>query len=499
MTIHEHQSSQADLDRKLLKIEAVSPDDPARIDITTDDDGSTKQLDIFIGGTDDLAESAPDDPGRFTVIDLRNMPRNEEGKILYDGQEISPSICYLMVQPASLDWSKKMGYKGIRAGEVVDMGRKQEKVSGRFNFTPTTSANHFTIAADTDGTLLLGDHHSTNGTSYQIVEEAAKKADDEVEEVTKERILNQSEPANDGQIAEQILAEEVIDTDLAQEPIIQESPYDSNDVKTPDFVSGEPAEQQVDHAEDDSTDAVEEIKDTYETDEALLQAARLEYKNQIQKVIDEFNETIMVQAQRQSSSLEDIEASVNTANQVYDTSLEDLSQLLRIIDNGGIDPRELNVKLRGIQDNIGYVRTQFMRSHESLHDVRRTDSTNEAIDNSTHLLARKQAEFTDFMGAHGQEIEAAEDTVVLRNQMNATQEAIQEVLEGLRTSESGTEDIAYTLTKTLGIIAEVMTRANRDELGLLLRMLQSLDISSVRTNIANSKSALDGIRGISVS
>ena len=498
MTTHEYQSAQGDLEKKVIKLEAISASDPARIDLTTDDDNTTKQLDIFIGSPDALAESAQDDPGRFVVVDLKDMPRAEDGQILYDGQKIAPDVRYLMIQPASLDWEKSKGYKGIRPGKVIDMGRRQEEMSKRFNFPPTTSANHFTIAADAkDGSLLIEDHNSTNGTAYRVIEETAREASDEVDEVTKEHITASTESADDIQLPEQLITDPVIEVDNTELYAPQEI---SSDVEgdMPEFAAAvDSTEQEADEPQTNDTDALEEIKDTYDTDEALLQAARAEYKNQIQRTIDEFNEAVASHTRRVTDSLEEIEGSVSAANQVYDTSLNDLSQLLGRLDDGSIGSHELNVKLSEIQNNIGYVRTRLMRTHESFHDVRRIGSSNEDIDNYPHLLVRKQAEFTDFMSSHGQEIEPTEDTVVLRNQMNATQEAIQEALGGLRTSESSIEDMAHTLTKALGIIAEIMARPSREDLGLLLRMLQSLDVSPVKTSTANVKSVLEEIRGIS--
>lgn len=491
MTTHEYQSAQDKAEKTVLKIEAVSPDDPARIDLTTDDDGSTRHLDIFVGDTEALTESATDDPNRFMVVDLQHMPRDENGKVLYEGQKLASDVCYLMIQPASLDWSRGKGYKGIRFGEVVDMGRKQEQTSERFNFTQMTSANHFTIAADKDGTLLLADRHSTNGTAYQIVAESPKQVD--VEEVTRDADRSTEETHANELLAEfQVKSEPVPEVGNIEGAPVQGDLLSIDDGGEASVA--EDADEQLLGTEGES--ALDEVKNEYETDEALLHAANVEYKRQIQGVIDEFNETVTSRIRRLAGDIEEVEGSLRMVEQTYDSSLNDLSQLIRRIDNGEIDSRGLNIILNEVQGAIDYARRQFMRSQESIHTARLGGSAGEDIDSSVRLLARKQAEFVDFMGAHGQEIEATDDTVALRNEMSTTRDTIEQAFSGLSASELASEDMAYALTRALSVITELMARPNRGDLAILLTMLQSVDISSVTSNVRQTKDALEGIRGI---
>ncbi len=133
-----------------------------------------EQLDIFTGTQSAMERADNDDPSRFSVIDLRGAERSERGGIIYEGQELSPHLEYLITQPSTpIDWQAGKGYKGLRRGEVVDMGRNQDAVKDRFDFTNRVSRHHFTVAVDNEGVLMLEDGGSTNGTSYQTKDTAA--------------------------------------------------------------------------------------------------------------------------------------------------------------------------------------------------------------------------------------------------------------------------------------------------------------------------------------
>jgi hypothetical protein len=101
---------------------------------------------------------------RLDIIDLRNAPLDSRGK-LYAGQVFDPSVNYLVIQ-GTPDWQNGKGYKGLRSGEVLTVGRKDKVSASRFDLSdPRISGNHMTIYG-TDNGLILEDNDSTNGTSY---------------------------------------------------------------------------------------------------------------------------------------------------------------------------------------------------------------------------------------------------------------------------------------------------------------------------------------------
>ncbi len=131
-----------------------------------------ERLDIFLGTPTGQSEAEADDPDVFSIVDLQDAERNEQGAILYEGQPLAPDVRYLMIQPGTpIDWKTGKGYKGLRQGEVVDMGRTQAQVKDRFTFSSEASRDHFTVAVDHEGTLMVMDKGSTNGTSYRTTAE----------------------------------------------------------------------------------------------------------------------------------------------------------------------------------------------------------------------------------------------------------------------------------------------------------------------------------------
>ncbi|GEM_PF-3876883 len=131
----------------------------------------SEQVDIFTGSPEvsELSDDS-DDPRRFSVIDLRSAERTADGNIIYDGQVLTADTEYILIQPATLDWSAGKGYKGIRRGDVHDIGRKQATADTRFTHSQETSGNHFTVAVTEEGTLMIADNMSTNGTSLRTTE-----------------------------------------------------------------------------------------------------------------------------------------------------------------------------------------------------------------------------------------------------------------------------------------------------------------------------------------
>jgi hypothetical protein len=138
------------------------------------------RVDVFTGSSDNFASAEDHDDRHFSIIDLRDAERDESGAIIYEGQRLSAQLEYLIIQPGSLNWDEGKGFKGLRAGEVVDMGRASESLAKRFNFSPEASRKHMTIAATHEGTLLIADNESSNGTSYRV-ETGAQEAEESPE------------------------------------------------------------------------------------------------------------------------------------------------------------------------------------------------------------------------------------------------------------------------------------------------------------------------------
>lgn len=101
---------------------------------------------------------------RLDIIDLRSAPIEEGGK-MYAGQIFGSSIDYLVVQ-GQPDWEKGTGFKGLRKGESLTIGRTDPVSSKRFQLgSPLISRSHATLS-DLDGGLVIEDNGSANGTMY---------------------------------------------------------------------------------------------------------------------------------------------------------------------------------------------------------------------------------------------------------------------------------------------------------------------------------------------
>lgn len=117
-----------------------------------------------------------DDGGvrRLDIIDLRSAPIDDSGRKLYDGQHLSAKINYLVVQ-GEPDWEEGVGYKGMRLGEALPIGRNEDVSADRFTLnSPLVSRTHATLYVDKDGALIVEDHGSTNGTTFTQYEDSRK-------------------------------------------------------------------------------------------------------------------------------------------------------------------------------------------------------------------------------------------------------------------------------------------------------------------------------------
>ena len=130
------------------------------------------------------------EPDTFTIIDLRGV-QLVGGLREFNGNKFGPDIEYLLVDPSQLDWEDDKGYKGIRRGETIKMGRyveptvieisqmspeeKKSIVMKRDRFPGLgswTSRNHFSLSCDEKGNLLVSDLNSSNGTTIAVGEAA---------------------------------------------------------------------------------------------------------------------------------------------------------------------------------------------------------------------------------------------------------------------------------------------------------------------------------------
>lgn len=96
------------------------------------------------------------------LIDLRGLPVNDKGdKVMLDGSTINATGAFLLVSPSQLDAKDGKGFKLIREGESVTLGRGSLK--DRFIMPDTVSGKHAEISY-VDGVLTLTDLASTNAT-----------------------------------------------------------------------------------------------------------------------------------------------------------------------------------------------------------------------------------------------------------------------------------------------------------------------------------------------
>lgn len=119
------------------------------------------ELRLGIGQHDEAAGS------RLHVIDLRGLPLDINGARDYNGHPLDPAVNFLLVS-GELDWENTKGFKGIRPGERVFLGRNH--LRDRFpTVSPKTSRTHAELHLDDKtGALVLHDTNSRNGTTLTI-------------------------------------------------------------------------------------------------------------------------------------------------------------------------------------------------------------------------------------------------------------------------------------------------------------------------------------------
>ncbi len=115
-----------------------------------------------------------DDSDQFALIDLRNaMNPSGGGYKEFAGMKVASDIEFLIIGK-DFDPQAATGFKGIRRGEGVMIGRSDEKLAKRFNFSNMTSSRHFTLVLDREGKkLIITDLNSTNGTNVKTAQKLA--------------------------------------------------------------------------------------------------------------------------------------------------------------------------------------------------------------------------------------------------------------------------------------------------------------------------------------
>jgi pSer/pThr/pTyr-binding forkhead associated (FHA) protein len=146
---------------KASGLEVVESGDPSFIDLS-----EKSEIGLYLN---EKGESGDKDEG-FRLINLQDYPRDEKGNILYSGQRLNKNVSFLLVQgEGDPDWKSGKGFKGLRPGEVVTLGRSENNpLKDRFNLSSKTiSREHMLLAVPEEGGgIFIENLNSTNGVSY---------------------------------------------------------------------------------------------------------------------------------------------------------------------------------------------------------------------------------------------------------------------------------------------------------------------------------------------
>ncbi len=107
----------------------------------------------------------------FLLLDLRESPEVDGYKAPFgeSGTQFDRSIAFLVVNKEfdAADPHVQRGYKGIRAGETITLGRHHQ--DHRFRYSAFVSADHMQITYDHEGNLAVHDLNSTNKSYVRTV------------------------------------------------------------------------------------------------------------------------------------------------------------------------------------------------------------------------------------------------------------------------------------------------------------------------------------------
>lgn len=153
---HEHYD-----EPNLPSLEVVEPGEPSFIDLS-----EKNEINLYLNET---GESSDEDAS-FRLISLQESPRDADGNIIYNGQTLNKNVAFLLVQGKNdPDWKSGKGYKGLRPGEVITLGRSENNpLKDRFNLSKKTiSREHMLLAVPEEGGgIFVENLDSTNGVSY---------------------------------------------------------------------------------------------------------------------------------------------------------------------------------------------------------------------------------------------------------------------------------------------------------------------------------------------
>ena len=114
------------------------------------------------------AASGENPSDSFVLVDIRKNAVTVKGEQMkvFGGILIDPSVDFLLIG-ANMDDKVTTGFKGIRKGETVNIGRSNPTTNKRFGLTGNTSRDHFDITYLEDGRLSIRDNNSSNGTAVE--------------------------------------------------------------------------------------------------------------------------------------------------------------------------------------------------------------------------------------------------------------------------------------------------------------------------------------------
>ena len=149
----------------------LNPEFPLR-----EEDGFNVLTDIHTNRT------SMDDPraDSFMIVDLAAAPGDEHGNKWFQGSLVHGSTRYLLVDADlhKVDMQRAQGFKGIREGETVTIGRADETAVSRFNPSEYVSRNHFSVTLLENGQLQIQDNDSSNGTRIRFGSQDHEDIDD---------------------------------------------------------------------------------------------------------------------------------------------------------------------------------------------------------------------------------------------------------------------------------------------------------------------------------
>ncbi|HVX23960.1 MAG TPA: FHA domain-containing protein [Candidatus Saccharimonadales bacterium] len=115
----------------------------------------------------------------FVLVDLRQSQTVHGRYKIFGNMTVTADAQFLLIG-RNFD-GERQGFKGLRLGETIEVGRHDPTTNGRFNLGDFTSRKHFGLTLDLEGKLSITDHHSANGTSvrahhvHEVVREQTKE------------------------------------------------------------------------------------------------------------------------------------------------------------------------------------------------------------------------------------------------------------------------------------------------------------------------------------